>query len=211
MLNIRGAVVMSLGLMMPLAGVADDTGWFVKPYGGYSGLSDTSGSLNGEVVDVSLDGGFAAGMGVGYRYNQRWSAEVAWEYRSNESETEVGPLTYGDGNYASNIFFVNGYRHFEPRGRFQPYVGVGLGWVQEIDIDLEGRGPEISYSGDGDVVFQVMAGADYLISEAWEISAEIRYANLTDVDLEGEGAAAGEIEGLDYEPITFNLGVVYRF
>lgn len=198
-----------------MATASDQFGWYIKPYGGLSQLSDTSGKRSDvppQDVDVGVDAGFVAGLGVGYRYNNRWSTEVAWEYRTNDSETVFQDGTvFDDGNYASNSFYINGYYHFQSRGRWQPYVGLGVGWIQEVDIDLEGNGPELSYSDDGDVAWQAMAGVAYRWSERWSVAAEVRYLQLSDTELSGEGAAPGNLDGLDYDPVSVTISAVYRF
>ena len=213
----RKLTITALATLLPLQSLADTDGWFLRAHGGYSQLSDIDADTSGIVsepagADISIDGGFTAGAGVGYRYNQRWAVELAWEYRSNESETDlVGFENYPDGNLASNTFFLNGYYHFARSGRWDPYLGAGLGWLQEIDIDLEGNGPERSYSGDGDTGFQVFAGANYEIAERWLLQGEVRYTAFTDLDLEAESGAQGDISSLDYEPLTLQFGVMYRF
>ncbi|MEL7043572.1 MAG: OmpW family outer membrane protein [Pseudomonadota bacterium] len=204
--------------------VAQDTsqdreaGWFARAWGGYSSLSDTGGAFDNttagppvDSVDVSADGGFTAGAGFGYRYAPRLAVELAWEYRSNGSETTfaAGP-GFDDGNYASNTFFLNGYYYLDKRGPWEPYLGAGLSWIQEIDIDLEGNGPEQSYAGDGDVGFQVFVGSNYRLNERWSAHGELRYSSVTGVDLEGEGIS-GRFSDFDYEPLTFQLGLSYSF
>lgn len=195
--------------------LAADAGWFAKPYVGASLLSDTDGSRVDQItqdLDVESDTGFLAGLGVGYRYNDNWAAEIAWEYRTNDSETIFADGTrFGDGNYASNIFYLNGYYYFEAKGRWQPYVGAGLGWTQEIDLDLEALGPEQSFSGDGDVALQVFGGAEYHLSDRLYLNMEIRYSRLTSIDLDAESGALGAIVDLDYTPLTFGAGLTYRF
>ena len=200
------------------AGGGDDSGWFLRAWGGYSNLSDTSGSAEGLLnlppttgVDVSTSGGFAAGGGIGYRYGPRLAAEIAWEYRSNDSETTFGDGTrFSEGNYASNTIFLNGFYFLGERGAWEPYVGAGLAWIQEIDIDLEGNGPELSYSGDGDLGFHVFAGTKYRLGSGWSAHAELRYGSMTGIDLSGEGTD-GRITGLDYQPVTLQLGLDYQF
>ena len=46
---------------------------------------------------------------------------------------------------------------------------------------------------------------------AWAANAEIRYGMFTDLDLEGESDAPGELQSLDYEPLTIQFGVRYAF
>lgn len=192
--------------------------WFTRAWGGLSSLPDTRGTIDdfnletpGSSIDVSLSGGFAAGAGIGYRYNPRIAVELAWEYRSNDSETDFESGTRFDaGNYASNTFFLNGFYNFDNRGRWEPYVGAGLSWVQEIDIDLEGNGPEQSFSGDGDFGVQLFLGSNYRLTKRWSAHGEVRYGVLSGIDLEGENVP-GNISDLDYDPLTLQFGINYRF
>lgn len=201
-----------------LAQDADHQGWFARAWGGYSALSDADGTIDdlmsgavGNTVDVSTTGGFTAGAGVGYRYNQQLGVELAWEYRSNDSETEFGDGTsFSDGNYASNTFFLNGYYYLAQRGAWEPYVGAGLAWIQEVDIDLEGNGPEQSFSSNGDLGLQVFIGSNYSLGKRWAAHGELRYGAITGIDLEGENNA-GMISGFDYKPFTLQIGLTYTF
>lgn len=191
-------------------------GWFVRPYIGLSQMSDIEGDTAGigsvdGVADISLDTGFTAGLGVGYRYNANIAAEIAWEYRSNESGVALANAEiFEDGNYASNIFFVNGFYYPHGFETWQPYLGAGLSWIQEIDIDLETGGAEQSYSGSGDFGFQLFAGVDYPIAENWDLQGELRYGSVSKIDLEGEGISGG-FNNLDYDTFTIQLGAAYRF
>ncbi len=196
--------------------MATDT-WFVRSYVGLSHMSDLSSDfsnidgLSGN-ADIDLDTGFTGGIGVGYRYTDRVAVEFGWEYRSNDSETTLNDISeFDDGNYASNIFFLNGHYLFDKSDKWQPYVGAGLTWVEEIDIDLERNGDELSYSGDGDVGYQIFAGINYDLNEAWKLQSELRYGSITDIDLEGEGNDVGKFEGIDYETTTLQIGLVYEF
>ena len=213
----RLIAVTTLTLAAPATVCAEESPWSVRAYTGYSQLSDVSGSARGidgieGAADVTVDGGFTAGIGAGYRFTEHWSAEFAWEYRSNDSETEIGGrLRFSDGDYASNAFYLNGFYHISPVGRWQPYLGAGIGWLQEVDLDLEDARGEQSFSGDGDVGYQLFAGANYALSASWAINAELRYGSFTDLELDGEDNNRGRIDGLDYEPFTLQVGVQYRF
>ena len=194
-----------------------ESNWFVRPYVGTSQMSDLSADfaqiegLTGK-ADIDLDGGFTSGIGLGYRYNQNFAAEFGWEYRSNDSSVNLASTSqFDEGNYASNIFYLNGHYQFAKTGKWQPYVGAGLSWIQEIDIDLERDGEEFSYSGSGDVGYQVFAGVNYDLSEKWALQSEVRYGSISDIDLEPEGDNSGEFKGLDYDTTTFQIGVVYKF
>lgn len=191
--------------------------WFVRPYIGLSQMSDLDAdfndidSLSGK-ADIELETGFTGGIGIGYNYTDNFGVEVGWEYRSNDSEVVLADSSeFDDGNYASNIFYLNGHYRFAPNGDWRPYVGGGLTWVEEIDIDLERSGEELSYSGDGDVGYQLFAGVDYRINPDWSLQGELRYGSITGIDLDGESGDPGEMEDLDYETTTLQIGLVYQF
>jgi len=66
------------------------------------------------------------------------------------------------GNYASTGLALNGFYSFNAFGsdKVRTYIGAGLAWLTEVDIDFEQGGNELSYSGDGFGV-QLLAGARY--------------------------------------------------
>ncbi len=204
-------------LILTSAPVAAEDNWFVRPYVGLSQMSDLDSdfsdidSLSGD-AEIDLGSGFTGGIGVGYNYTDNFAVEFGWEYRSNDSEVVLADSSeFDDGNYASNIFYLNSHYRFAPNGDWRPYVGAGLTWVEEIDIDLERGGDELSYSGDGDVGYQLFAGVDYRINPEWTLQGELRYGSITGIDLEGESGDPGQFEDIDYETTTLQLGLVYEF
>lgn len=201
--------------LLPLQAHAANNAWSVVPYLGLSQLGDQSPSLvdtESSELNVAVDSGFTAGLGLRYDYmNSRWSSEFAWEYRSNDiSSTTADGSTLPEGNYASNIFYLNGRYALTEAKRWTPWVGGGLSWIQEIDLDSEGADSERSFSDSGSVGFQIMAGVDYDISERIYLSSELRYSSQSDLELKEEGGT-GRISDIDYEPITLGLGIGFRF
>jgi hypothetical protein len=87
---------------------------------------------------------------IGYRYRNGWAAEAEWNYRSHKlsSLCPGGATVARKGDFASNILLINGLRRFMSPSPWTPYDGAGIGWVQEIDIDLKpaAGGVERSYS-----------------------------------------------------------------
>ena len=218
-MNIKPIVAAAILISTPISNVAADASgaWFVRPYLGFSIMSDLDADfsdidgLSGE-ADVELSDGFTGGLGVGYQYTDNIAIEFGWEYRSNDSETTLaGQSEFDDGNYASNIFYLNGHYLLTKNGHWQPYVGAGLTWAEEIDIDLERNGEEQSFSGDGDVGYQLFAGINYDLATQWILQGELRYGSITDIDLSAEGSDSGKFDGIDYETTTLQLGLVYRF
>ena len=211
-------LIIATGLagLISLPATANDD-WFVRPYAGLSQMSDLDSDfddidgLSGD-ADIDLDTGFTGGIGLGYRYSDSFAVEFGWEYRSNDSKTVLESASeFDDGNYASNIFYLNGHYSFAETGKWQPYIGAGLTWVEEIDIDLERGGDELSYSGDGDTGYQLFAGINYDLAENWKLQSELRYGSISGIDLDGEGNDAGGFDGIDYETTTLQFGLVYDF
>ena len=195
----------------------DHDGWFVRPYVGFSQMSDLTGTTTNlgavdGVSNIDIDSGFNAGIGLGYRYNRNVAVEVAWEYRSNDSSVTLADgSVFPEGNYASNMFFLNGFYFLDTESaKWSPYIGGGLSWMQEIDIDLEQAATQTSLSGDGDFGYQVFAGIDYSIDDAWSVGGQIRYGSTTGINLEGEGNN-GTYSDLDYRPTTLQVGLTYRY
>lgn len=209
-------VTAALGALCTNAVAAEDR-WFVRPYAGLSQMSDLSSdftdidSISG-TADIDLSGGFTAGLGIGYRYNKHLAVELGWEYRSNDSEVNLADSSvFTDGNYASNIFYINGHYNFSNSGKWRPYVGAGLSWAQEIDIDLERNGVEQSYSGDGEIGFQIFTGVNYELNNSWSLQSEFRYGSISGIDLSGEANDPGNFKSLDYQTTTLQFGLVYNF
>lgn len=195
----------------------DHSNWFVKPNIGISLISDLSANVNdvnsaNGKADIDIDSGLVAGLGVGYRYNKHLAVELAWEYRSNDSAVSLpNDVVYEEGDYASNTFFLNGIYTFSSNNRWKPYLGAGLAWIQEVDIDLETAGSELSYSASGDVGYQIFGGVNYELNKHWDLQAEVRTSSVSGIGLEAETNSTGGFSDLDYKPATFQLGMVYNF
>jgi len=216
-MNKRHFISATILLALGSAPAVAEEKWFVRPYLGLSQMSDLSSDftdidmLSGR-ADIDLDTGFTGGLGLGYRYTDKLAVEFGWEYRSNDAETTLNDVSeFDEGNYASNIFYLNGHYFFDKIDKWQPYVGAGLTWVEEIDIDLERGDRELSYSGDGDTGYQVFGGLNYDLSESWKLQSELRYGSITGIDLEGEGSDSGAFDGIDYETTTLQIGLGYDF
>ena len=195
---------------------ANDNSWFVRANVGTSSVSDQNASANDFAVginslDASLDSGFAAGLGLGYQYTPSVGVELGWEYRSNDSAVTLNDgQVFPEGNYASNVFYLNGIYTFQTQSNWQPYAGVGVTWVQEIDIDIEKDGVERSFSNGGDTGVQAFVGVNRKLSPQLSLQGELRYGSISNIDLDEEDGN-GTLADLDYDPFTLQVGLQYRF
>lgn len=222
-----GALMVATILSAGVPAWADDSmsnegKFFGKLYGGASMLRDQSISQTGvasagATSDASFDTGMVAGGAAGYYFTNNISAELAWDYRSNSLDKAnfSDGTKFNDGDFASNIFFLNGYYHLDAilNSKFRPYIGAGLGYVQEIDIDLKNAtsGVETSYSQDGELAYQFIAGTSYGLTENWDLTADVRYMRVDSINLKREGGGTAELRNVDYDPVSLTVGAVYKF
>jgi Outer membrane protein beta-barrel domain len=142
---------LSMMATLPVA-AQDQSGLYVSAYGGSSSLASTSlTESRTSLSTLTGKGSFGSGIGLGgafgYRYGNGWAAELAWDYRSHDVKRIGGTPVQGD--FASTTAFINGYYRFQKLGIVRPFVGAGLGYVTEIDMDLSRGGSEQEYSRRG--------------------------------------------------------------
>ena len=209
--------------LLPAAALAqaEPKGFYVTAYGQYSRIgssSFTESGASGAGGGLTADFGAGTGLGgdVGYRYGNGWAVEVEWNYRSHslDSLRRGGADLARDGDFASNVVLLNGlYRFASPRP-WTPYLGAGIGWVQEIDLDITpvGGGAERSYSTGNRVAFQLIAGVEYALTPQWRLSADARWLRVGSVRMDNEyGNGGGSVSSLDYNPFSVQIGLRYSF
>jgi opacity protein-like surface antigen len=208
-------------LTSPLAAVsaeARDGNWYLKPSIGYTTLGSSNFDSTGFPADDGtgrgeFDSGYMAGIAFGYRYGNGWTTEVAWEFRNNDVDqvSFSDGSVFTDGDYASNTIYLNGYYTFNREADWRPYVGAGIGYLQEIDIDINAPGANTSFSGDGEVALQAMAGVEFDLGERWRLQGEARYVTASGIDLDVEGPGGQRITDIDYDGFILGVNLAYDF
>jgi opacity protein-like surface antigen len=200
-----------------IASAAYDAHWYAAANVGANFMSDQTLSLSGDGPtqsgNASLSNGLLTGATFGRAFSRGFRAEAEFVYQSvdHDGVRLAGGGSLPSGNFASTALALNGLYSFNLFGReeVRSYVGLGVAWLTEVDIDFEQGGQEISYSGDGFGV-QLLAGARYEISERWFLDAGLRYLSAGEVTMDGEGAATGRVRA-DYEPWSATVGIGWKF
>ncbi len=205
-----------LGISEPASAEND---WYVRAAGGLSwiddddstDLTDGNGTQN---ADASFNAGYTVAAAIGRWFHPRWRADLEWAYRSNDNDDIrlADGRRANDGNFASSALSLNGYYHFSDGreiGRISPYVGAGIAWVNEIDIDLEGLGGEYEDLEDDGFGVQIMGGVSYRQTQRLRWDGEIRWMYFDEADL--ENGANVKLESVDYNPLTVSIGFSYGF
>jgi outer membrane protein W len=196
---------------------ADDSGAYVTLTAGLTGQRDQTLDFRSAGASASGDAGFDSGIfgggAIGYRFGNGWRVEGEFAYQSvdHDGRTFAGDGPTGAGNYASTSVAINGLYEFDLLGspRARTYVGAGLVYLTEVDIDFEQAASERSFSGNGTGV-QLLAGARYDIGERWFVDAGLRYLATSSLDLEEESGGSGRIEA-DYAPWAATISIGWRF
>ena len=196
----------------------DDGGFYGRLYTGINnvGTDSLTQTVDGNTTSADADftASFTGGGAFGYRYGDRWRVELDAAYRSAEVDRIAfdGGATYTDGNFASLTLGLTGIYDFKPFGagrNWTPYIGLGLAYVQEVDIDFEDDSGEISFESD-DFALSALGGLRYESSQRWFADGELRYFNLGDVDLDGGTPGTGQVTA-DYDPLSFTFGFGWNF
>lgn len=203
---------------LPTLAATEPRGYYATIYAqasrlGATSFDNTGGGL-GAGLTAKFDTGFGFGGDIGFRYGNGWAAEVEWNYRRHDLKSLSGSNpTVNDGDFASSILFINGLRRFpSASGGWTPYIGAGIGWVQEIDFDLNSGGTDRGWSKQGKIGLQLIAGAEIPMTKDWRLTADVRMLRLGSIELPAEtGAATGRLSKPDYNPISVQVGIRRMF
>jgi opacity protein-like surface antigen len=199
-------------LVLPLAACASNdaprgpSGLYARANLGYGQTLDGAFDPSGAQADGQYAAGLASGAAIGYDLNKSWGFEVDYTYRSGDIDSiGAGGAIANGGDYASVAITGNVIYSFTTDGPWRPYVGAGVGFLQEIDADLEPTGAEVSDRGP--LAYQLLAGVGYRACSAAELTLEGRYLAANGVELRGDG----QTFDADYEHVGVLFGVRWRF
>lgn len=205
---------LGLAALMVVAGLSggdaqaqDQGGVYVEAFGGASALRETN--VRGAVAGrASFGTGPVVGGALGYDGEDLWfRPEIEFAYRSGDASAFAGGAR---GDFASTSVMLNAHYDFDMDrlGAFTPFVGVGFGYVTEIDFDIKGGVAPGAYNDTGGVAYQAMAGANYAATDRITLSGELRYFDAGSRTL--ARSATSRITA-DYQTFEFVLGARYRF
>lgn len=211
----RAAVVAGIWLVSGLA-AADDR-WYVGATGGFtsnpvSTLDFDSDGLEGR-GSADADTGYTMGAVFGREFDGRWRLEGEFRYRTNEfaSVDLPGGSRIDEGDFSSGALGLNAYWLFgDPSSAWRPFVGAGMAWMEEIDLDLAQSPVNGSYSGDG-TAWQVMGGVSWMLSERWNLDFEARYLDAGSVTMDAERGALGGRIAADYSLFEVTADISWRY
>lgn len=150
-----------------------------------------------EKVNLGFAGAPLAGVGVGYRFNRWFRADVTGEYRSAATFTGLEryrdaslPLGYGTDEYSATkrdaVALVNGYVDLGRWYGLTPFLGAGVGAAQAKlenfkDTNVVTQGVAYAKSASKtSFAWALHAGVGYEVTPNFTVELAYRYLNLGD-------------------------------
>ena len=214
------AITMAFALLSSLIATnaqADDDKYYATGNIGIGFLGSEDLTYSDSVLtatsEADFDASFAGGGTFGYYLSDNWRVEGEVMYRRNDMKdiTLGGVGTSTGGDFASLSLAVSALYEFQltDNPRLKTYVGAGVAFVQEIDIDFEIDSAETSFETD-ETGLQLQAGARYDLNDRLFVDLTARYLTVSGAKLEFPADTSRTIES-DYSPLTLSLGLGWRF
>lgn len=181
-------------MAVPTLASAQDSGVYIKGQAGYGVMTGSDvvaapGSTSSIQGDVAGQGNLALGLGIGYDLGDNWRIELDGTSVYNDLGS-VGGQPSSKANIFANSLMLNVLYDFSDFGRWEPYVGAGLGLtkgeVTMVANDFLNDTGTVLVANPACVTPAVAANTaracginDYETNFAWNLIAGLGY-NITD-------------------------------
>jgi len=220
--RIVGAMLGAALVLLPLAAeaaepVRKEAGDIMVRLRGIGFMPDESGAANDGTVAIggsaSVDDTAIPELDITYFFTRNIAAELVLattRHSIGVTGSTLGDVDLGEVSLLPPILTLQ--YHFDPIGRFFPYVGAGINYTIFFNAD-RGRGGggvainDIDYSNSIGYAFQV--GMDVHIRDRWYANIDVKKV-FVDTDINVNNGAV-RANGTDLDPWVVGVGVGYRF
>lgn len=137
-------------------------GWYGRLDAGYS----VDGTIDDETNKFDLSDDWMGSGGIGYAFQNGFRLEGELAYRDND-------LDGVPQDSAITSLMANAYYDFNRGGRFQPYIGAGIGYGR---IDVTGNDDQDAWA------WQAMAGVAVGLTDRLDLDIGYRYFDMPEAD-----------------------------
>ncbi|GLT23019.1 outer membrane protein [Zoogloea oryzae] len=204
--KIAACTVAALAALSAGAVQAQESPWMVRARAVYLSWDNgnADGLQNAGVGTVSADKRWIPEVDISYFFTKNIAAELVLTY---PQDVDIKTAALGGIGHVQALppSLLLQY-HFTDLGAFKPYVGLGLNYTIFTKDSFNTALGKVSVDGSSwGLAAQV--GMDYAIDKKWSINLDAKYIQMdTDVKLGGT-----KIGKLDLNPITYGVGIGYRF
>ena len=186
-------------------------GLYMEFGGGTSTVPGGDITLDGIEWEGEYDNGTLFIASLGKNWTDNWATEIEYFYRTNDVDTLTGDgNVLSGGDLASTNVFVNVIYTFDGimGSAWRPYGGLGLGWMTETDIDLDGL-PGEEFSATWLTGYQWLIGIQRTFGENWTGLLEGRAIAGGSQDL--ESSLDGRTLEVEYNTWSLIVGLQWSF
>ena len=204
-LSVALASAIAVSAVAPLHASDFDTPGFYGALGLYDVSPKSHNGVLAGAFQSSINSDAEPTLTLGYRFPQNWSVEAWLPIVKFEHDVKL------DGAKSATIkhmpITLTGQYHFFADQQWQPFVGVGYGWVDVSDERTTGpiAGTNLNVKSDSGFVGQL--GLDYFATKNLFIRADAKYFDWqSDVSLNGAGIGRVKVD-----PWIYGVSIGYKF
>ena len=155
-----------------------------------------------KTLDITADDRWIPELDITYFFTKNLAAELVLTYPQNV-DIKAGSTKIGTIKALPPSLMLQ--YHFTDLGAFKPYVGAGVNYTyfSKRDHILDGAA-SVERDSWG---LAAQLGFDYALDKNWSLNLDVKYTQM-DTDVRVGGTKIGT---LDLNPITWGVGVGYRF
>lgn len=198
------SVLAALAFAAPITQAADAGDWQVK--------------IGAHVVDPKSDNGsLAAGaLETDVGSNVRPTIALEYYFTPNLGLEVLGALPFKhdvklNGTKAAEVKHlpptVSLQWHFNPQGKLNPFVGLGLNYTRFFSIDEQGPLEGARLDLDDSWGLAAHAGLEFALKDRWSMIVDARWADI-DTKAKVDGVKVGTV---NIDPMVYGIAFGYRF
>ncbi|MDH5255267.1 MAG: outer membrane beta-barrel protein, partial [Gammaproteobacteria bacterium] len=207
-----GLALAAAGLcLQPLTATAAKGDWLLR--GGVGVLDPKSDNLTlSPEAEVDVSTGTSFTLEGTYMFADHWGVELFVPYPFSHDVDIDG--AEGAGNVAEIDQMppiLSLQYHFNPDGKFRPYIGAGVNYTTFFNEDTKGALSDTSLELDDSWGAAGQIGADVSLNENWFLNLAVRYVDMaSDAEITDDvgTSSLGEVE---IDPFIYQVQVGYRF
>ena len=207
-----GIALAAAGLcLQPLAASAEKGDWLLR--GGIGILDPKSDNLSlSSEAEVQVDTGTSITLEGTYMFADRWGVELFVPYPFKHDVDIDGAEGAGNVAEIDNLPPILSLQyHFNPDGKFRPYIGAGSNYTTFFNEDTKGALSDTSLELDDSWGAAGQIGADVSLTDNWFLNLVVRWVDMdSDAEITDDLGTSllGEVE---IDPFIYQAQVGYRF
>lgn len=197
------AVVVSMMGLIGTGAHAQDGSWLVRARVAHLNPADKATPLGGVGASdrISVSDKTIPEIDISYFFTPNLAAELVLTYPQKHDVMLDGAVI---GSFKHLPPSLLGQYHFDPIGKFTPYLGAGINFTRISQVHLLGGAADLENHSVG---LALQAGVDYKIDKNWSVNLDVKRLNIRS-DVTVAGAVVSQIK---VDPLLVAVGVGYRF